>query len=108
MKTLEEILKSWLPTIFSDSSSKYCLLTYLSVDFCFDYLFQSEVLASDSDDINEVLPILVRECWEKCKGIIISSAKSVLVILRQKKMKLGFLCVSTGKNRFLPKFVKNT
>ena len=98
MKTLEEILKSWLLTLFSDSSSKHCMLTYLSVDFYFDYLFQSEVLVSDSDDINEVLPILVRECWEKCNGIIISSAKSVLMILRKKKMKLGLLCVSSPEN----------
>ena len=74
------------------------MLTYLSVDFCFDYLFQSEVLVSDSDDINEVLPILVRECWEKCNGIIISYAKSVLVILWEKKMKLGLLCVSSPEN----------
>ena len=74
------------------------MLTYLSVDFYFDYLFQSEVLVSDSDDINEVLPILVKECWEKCNGIIISSAKSALMILREKKMKLGLLCVSSPEN----------
>ena len=36
--------------------------------------------------------------WEKCNGIIISSAKSVLVILREKKMKLGLLCVSSPEN----------
>ena len=74
------------------------MLTYLSVDFCFDFLFQSKVLVSDSDDINEVLPILVRGFWEKCNGIIISSAKSVWVILREKKMKLGLLCVSPPEN----------
>ena len=74
------------------------MLTYLTVDFCFDYLFQSEVLVSDSADMNEVLPILVREGWEKCNEIIISSAKSALVILREKKMKLGLLCVSSPEN----------
>ena len=74
------------------------MFTYLSVDFCFNYLFQSEILVSDSNDMNEVLPILVRQCWEKCNGIIISSDKSILVILRQKKMKLGVLCVSSPEN----------
>ena len=74
------------------------MFTYLSVDFCFDFLFQSEILVSDFNEMNEVLPILVRKCWETCNGIIISSANSILMILRQKKMKLGVLCVSSPEN----------
>ena len=97
-KTLEEILKSWSTTSFSDSSSNHCVFTYLSVNLRFDYLFQSGILVSDSNDMNEVLPKVVRECWEKCNGIVISSAKSILVILRQKKMELSVLCVSSPKN----------
>ena len=53
LKTLEEIAKSSSPTIFSPQCQKSFTLTYASIDFHFDYVFQSEMFVNDIDGKNQ-------------------------------------------------------
>ena len=74
------------------------MLTHASVDFRFDYVFPSQVFVNDIDSNNEALASLLDECWQKCSGVLICSGKSIFVILKQTKTRIGILCSSLSEN----------
>ena len=80
------------------SSLENSTLTYACVNFHFDSVFQSEMFVNDIDRKNKALASVVEEYWENCSGVIVSSVKSISVILRQKKTSVGLLCVSSLEN----------